>query len=68
MGKINCKGCGSTNVKMYDYQPLEVYKKHKKYTFDQFDNELYAQFTCLDCETNFQETLHINKKNQGHDK
>ena len=60
MKKINCKGCGSTNVKMYDYQPLYLYKTDgSEYPFEQFDNELYAQFTCLNCETNFQQTLTI---------
>ncbi len=61
MGKINCKGCGSNNVKMYDYSPLDVYEGigGAEYPFDQFDNELYAQFTCLDCDTNFQQTLII---------
>jgi hypothetical protein len=61
MEQINCKGCGSTNVKMYDYSPLDVYQgtDGNEYQFDQFDNELYAQFTCLDCETNFQQILTI---------
>jgi hypothetical protein len=31
-------------------------------TLGQFDNELYGQFDCFDCETSFQEVLEISVK------
>ena len=58
--KIHCKGCGSTNVRMTDYEPLAV--NEDLLTMGQFDNELYAQFDCLDCETSFKEVLEISVK------
>jgi len=58
--KIHCKGCGSTNVRMTDYQPLAI--GEDLLSIGQFDNELYAYFDCLDCETSFQEVLTISAK------
>jgi hypothetical protein len=58
--KIHCKSCGSTNVRMTDYQPLAV---GEDLSFEwQFDNELYGQFDCFDCETSFQEVLEISAR------
>jgi hypothetical protein len=56
--KIHCKSCGSTNVRMTDYQPLAI--NEDLLTLGQFDNELYGQFDCFDCETSFQEVLEIS--------
>jgi hypothetical protein len=56
--KIHCKSCGSTNVRMTDYSPLAL--DEDLLTIGQFDNELYGQFDCFDCETSFQEVLEIS--------
>lgn len=56
--KIHCKSCGSTNVRMTDYQPLSI--NEDLLTLGQFDNELYGQFDCFDCETSFQKVLEIS--------
>jgi len=58
--KIHCKSCGSTNVRMTDYQPLAI--NEDLLTLGQFDNELYGQFDCFDCETSFQQVLEISIK------
>ena len=55
--EIHCKCCGSTNVRMTDYQPLAI--NEDLLSLGQFDNELYAQFDCFDCETSFQQVLKI---------
>jgi len=56
--KICCKGCGSTNVRMTDYSPLAM--EENLLPIGQFDNELYAEFKCFDCETSFQKVLKIS--------
>ena len=58
--KIHCKSCGSTNVRMTDYQLLAI--NEDLLTLGQFDNELYGQFDCFDCETSFQQVLEISIK------
>jgi hypothetical protein len=57
---INCPCCGSRNVRMTDHQPLAV--NEDLLTLGQFDNELYGQFDCFDCEVSFQKTLEISQK------
>jgi DNA-directed RNA polymerase subunit RPC12/RpoP len=56
--EINCKGCGSTNVLMTDYSPLAL--EENLIPIGQFDNELYAEFKCFDCEKSFQQVLKIS--------
>ena len=56
--KVHCKNCGSTNVRMVDYQPLAI--GENLLTIGQFDTELYGQFDCFDCEESFQQVLEIS--------
>jgi DNA-directed RNA polymerase subunit RPC12/RpoP len=56
--KIKCPNCGSTNVRMTDYSPLAI--NGDLITLGQFDNELYAEFGCFNCEASFNKTLTIS--------
>lgn len=55
---IKCPHCGSTNVRMVNHDPLAI--NEDLFTLGQFDNELFSQFDCFDCENSFQKVLEIS--------
>jgi transposase-like protein len=55
---IKCPHCGSTEVRMVDYEPLAV--EDALDNFGQYDNELYSRFLCFDCEESFDKVLEIS--------
>ena len=55
---IRCPHCGSTNVRMVDYEPLAI--NEDLFTLGQYDNELFSQFDCFDCENSFRKVLEVS--------
>lgn len=47
---IHCPNCNSTKVRSFDNQSLYHPTKEDDY---QYDNEIYIEFECFDCEENF---------------
>lgn len=51
---VTCKNCSSKNIRSVDNQPLfHPSKDEVKQGTMRYDNEVYVNFTCDDCEDTF---------------
>ncbi len=60
---IQCKCCQSTNVRSIDNQPLfHPSKEEVAEGCMNFDNEIYVEFVCDDCEKTFTKVFSLVEK------